>query len=212
MASFSEDEEMSEEEEIVTILLCNSMMAMLQELRRAEQPRSRQRRRRWWVRPSLQERDRLGQANNLLPLLRDRDVEYYRDFLRMSPSSFNTLMELLGPRIAKKDTRFRKAIPTDHRLAQVIRLLAVGDTLRSSAFNFLAGRSTTCNLVSEVCLAIWEVLGPIYVITSSSPDEWLRVYPLCLETVLTGKLSNQMFREHQVSFHSYKKKEFSTVD
>nr|XP_054922851.1 uncharacterized protein LOC126523490 isoform X1 [Dermacentor andersoni] len=175
MASFSEDEEMSEEEEIVTILLCNSMTAMLQELRRAEQPRSRRRRRRWWVRPSLQERDRLGQANNLLPLLRDRDVEYYRDFLRMSPSSFDTLMELLGPRIAKKDTRFRKAIPADHRLAQVIRLLAVGDTLRSSAFNFLAGRSTTCNLVSEVCLAIWEVLGPIYVITPSSPDEWLRV-------------------------------------
>ncbi|XP_075553464.1 uncharacterized protein LOC142586090 [Dermacentor variabilis] len=173
MASFSEDEEMSEEE-IVTILLCYSMTAMLQKLRRAEQPRSR-RRRRWWVRPSLQERDRLGQANNLLPLLRDRDVEYYRDFLRMSPSSFDTLMELLGPLIAKKkDRRFRKAIPPDHRLAQVIRLLAVGDTLRSSAFNFLAGRSTTFNLVSEVCLAIWEVLGPICVITPSSPDEWLR--------------------------------------
>ncbi|XP_077485249.1 uncharacterized protein LOC144095363 [Amblyomma americanum] len=157
----------SEEEEIVSILLCSSVMAMLEELQRAEQPVPR--RRRWWVRPSLQERDRLGQANNLLPLLPDRDVEYNRDYLRMSPGIFETLVKLIGPRIAKKDTRFRKAIPTDHRLAQVIRSLAVGDTFRSSAFNSLAGRSTTCTLISEVCQAIWEVLGPEYVRAPSTP-------------------------------------------
>ncbi|XP_049273627.1 uncharacterized protein LOC119399351 [Rhipicephalus sanguineus] len=55
------------------------------------------------------------------------------------------------------------------------RFLAAGETLRSSSFNFLAGRSTACVIVSEVCQAIWDVLGPIYVALPSTRDEWSKV-------------------------------------
>lgn len=42
-------------------------------------------------------------------------------YLRMAPRTFDTLLELLKARITKQDTRMRKAIPADHRLAQAIR-------------------------------------------------------------------------------------------
>ncbi|KAL1468348.1 hypothetical protein MTO96_041533 [Rhipicephalus appendiculatus] len=93
----------------------------------------------------------------------------------MSPSCFDTLLEMLRPRIKKNDTNYRKAIPAEHRLALTVRFLAAGETLRSSSFNFLSGRSTACGIVSEVCQAIWDVLGPIYVALPSTPKEWSKV-------------------------------------
>ncbi|KAH6934116.1 hypothetical protein HPB50_020569 [Hyalomma asiaticum] len=79
--------------------------------------------RRWWIRPALQKRAMLVHANTLLPHLRSRDVEYYRDYLRMPPGSFETLLKLVASRIRKTDTRFRKAIPPEHRLALAMRQL-----------------------------------------------------------------------------------------
>ncbi|CAN7947349.1 unnamed protein product [Ixodes hexagonus] len=39
----------------------------------------------------------------------------------------------------------------------------------------MSGRSTACQVVSEVCQAIWNILGPIYVVCPSAEGEWLRV-------------------------------------
>ncbi|XP_075721453.1 uncharacterized protein LOC142764804 isoform X1 [Rhipicephalus microplus] len=83
--------------------------------------------------PALQQRDTMGHADILLPLLRSRDVDYYRE------------------------------------------LLPAGEMLRSSSFNFLTGRSTASVIVSEVCQAIWDVLGPIYVALPSTQNEWSKV-------------------------------------
>ncbi|KAM7300341.1 protein ALP1-like isoform X2 [Ixodes scapularis] len=135
----------------------------------------RKRPRRWWVRPCFHERDEKGQGTSLVPLLRSRDVEYYRDFLRMPPSAFDTILDLVRDRIKKEDTNLRKAIPPDVRLALTIRFLGAGETLRSSSFNFLIGRSTCCGIVSEVCTALWEVLGPLYVACPEQPEEWKKV-------------------------------------
>nr|XP_054926190.1 uncharacterized protein LOC126530249 [Dermacentor andersoni] len=93
----------------------------------------------------------------------------------MPPRSFDRLLELVGPRIIKANTKFRKGIPPDHHLALAVRFLPAGETIRTSSFNFLAGRSTTCKIISEVCEAIWEVVGPVYVKCPSSAAEWLKV-------------------------------------
>lgn len=162
-----------QEEAILLGLLASSCLAMHEEHKTSMKQRRRQRR--WWVRPSLQEREKLGHANQLLPLLRDRDVEYYREYIRMPPRTFDTLLHLLRPHIQKKDTNFRKAISAEHRLVQTLRFLAAGETLRSSSFNFLDGRSTACEIVSSVCQALWDVLGPVYVARPSSASEWLQI-------------------------------------
>ncbi|KAH6919913.1 hypothetical protein HPB50_029095 [Hyalomma asiaticum] len=83
-----------------------------------KKPPKKRRQRRWWVRSALQDRESLGHANKLLPLLRDRDVEYYREYLRMPPRSFDTLLHLVRSHIKRKDTNFLKAISPEHRLAQ----------------------------------------------------------------------------------------------
>ncbi|KAH7974176.1 hypothetical protein HPB49_011612 [Dermacentor silvarum] len=69
----------------------------------------------------------MGHANALLAHLRSRDVQFYRDYLRMPPRSLDTVLEVLKPRIQKTDTNYRKAIPPEHRL-----LLAVSRGLSSS--------------------------------------------------------------------------------
>ncbi|XP_049515726.1 uncharacterized protein LOC119435259 [Dermacentor silvarum] len=96
------------------------------------------------------------------------------DYFRMPPRSFDTLLELLKPRIRRSDTNYRKAIPPEHRLVLAVRFLAAGEMLHSS-FNFLPGRFTACVIVAEVCQAIWDVLGPIYVTRPSTPGEWIKV-------------------------------------
>ncbi|XP_049515850.1 uncharacterized protein LOC125941995 [Dermacentor silvarum] len=97
----------------------------------------------------------------------------------MPPRSFDTLLQLVGPRITKANTRFCKAIPPDHSVGvfccSSVRFLAAGETLRSSSFNFLAGRSTACTIIAEVCQAIWDILGPLYVKCPSSAVQWLKV-------------------------------------
>lgn len=93
----------------------------------------------------------------------------------MPPSAFNTILGLIGDRIRKEDTNFRKAIPPDVRLALTIRFLAAGETLRSVSYNFLTARSTCCEIIPEVCSVLWEVLGPVYVACPKQPEQWKKV-------------------------------------
>ncbi|KAH8027334.1 hypothetical protein HPB51_004686 [Rhipicephalus microplus] len=112
-----------QEAALLLALLASSSLAMHEEEKTSLKQRRCQRR--WWVRPALQERANLGQANKLLPLLRDRDVEFYREYITMPPRFFDTLLQLVKHHIEKKDTNFRKAISPEHRLAQTLRFIYV---------------------------------------------------------------------------------------
>ncbi|KAG0412729.1 hypothetical protein HPB47_010120 [Ixodes persulcatus] len=78
--------------------------------------RRQQRRRRWWVRPFLLDREEHGQACRLAAELRAHDEEYFRDYNRMPPSTFDTLLELVRDKIRKTNTNWRKAITPKQRL------------------------------------------------------------------------------------------------
>lgn len=67
------DDRLSEEEEVVAIL------ASVSALTASTVARQQRKKRRWWVRPSLRSREVAGHAGRLLPELRARDVEYYRE-------------------------------------------------------------------------------------------------------------------------------------
>ncbi|CAN8004230.1 unnamed protein product [Ixodes pacificus] len=133
------------------------------------------RRRRFWVRPSWRFRNTEGQARALLPRLRARDEGYFRDFLRMPPSTFDTLLGLVGPKIERKVTPFREPISPHDRLAITLRFLANGDTFRSLSYNFLIGRSTAAVIIRQTTAAIWESLQPLYLRFPQCAREWKKI-------------------------------------
>ena len=76
----------------------------------------------------------------------------------MSPERFEHLLQLIGPKITKEDTRFRKSIPAGERLALTLRFLASGDSQKSLSFSYRMGTTTVSNIIKETCIALHEVL------------------------------------------------------
>ena len=68
----------------------------------------------------------------------------------MTPDRFEHLLELVGPKIEKKDTRLIGAISSKQRLAITLRSLASGETQQSLSHSFRIGRTTVSNIISEI--------------------------------------------------------------
>ena len=90
----------------------------------------------------------------------------------MSPEGFDHLLSLVTPLISKKDTKFRKSIPSNERLALTLRFLTCRESQISSSFQFCQGRATVSKITSECCEAICQVLSEKYVRSLKSPEEW----------------------------------------
>jgi len=65
---------------------------------------------------------------------------------------------LIGKKISKKDTDFRKAISVQERLALTLRFLASGDSHVSLQYLFKISKQATSCIVPEVCEALVEKL------------------------------------------------------
>jgi hypothetical protein len=85
------------------------------------------RNRRIWVRDWLARRYQQGTYENLMQELRIGDEAAYKRFLRMTPGTFEILLNMVAPHIQRHDTRFRLAISAGERLAVTLRFLATGE-------------------------------------------------------------------------------------
>ncbi|XP_041372439.1 protein ALP1-like [Gigantopelta aegis] len=113
-----------------------------------------------------------GAFENLLPILRLKELTQYNNFLRMPSDSFDVLLGLVTPLITKKDTSFRPAITPAERLAVTIRFLATGETYKSLSWLFRIGATTIGEFVPEVCEAIYTVLKSKYMKCPGNQMEW----------------------------------------
>jgi len=93
----------------------------------------------------------------------------------MSPERFEHLLELVGPKISKKDTRFRNAIPAAERLALTLRFLASGDNQKSLSYAFRIATTTVSRIISETCIAIKEALADKFVKPPRCEEDWLQI-------------------------------------
>ena len=78
--------------------------------------------------------------------------------LRMKKDTFNFVCTELAHVIRKKDTRFRRPISVEARVAMALWRLATGIDYHSIGQLFDVGRCTCCKITHEVCQAILNVL------------------------------------------------------
>ena len=90
----------------------------------------------------------------------------------MSPETFEHLLMLVGPKIAKQDTVMREAIGAAERLSLTVHYLAYGESQQSLSFAYRIARSTVSVIVRETCDAIWEALQEVYLRPPQHHREW----------------------------------------
>lgn len=117
----------------------------------------KRRRRRWWMTTPFKNRSSYS-ASNLLDELRNEDSGHFRNFCRMTPEMFDQLLNLLAPKIEKKNTNYRKAIPAKERLAITLHYLATGNSFTSLAYTFKVSKQLISSIIPEVCSALVESL------------------------------------------------------
>ena len=76
----------------------------------------------------------------------------------MSPSAYVFLIHLIGEKISKKDTAFRKVISVQESLTLTLSFLASGDSYFSLQQLFQISKQTISCIVPEVCATLLEKL------------------------------------------------------
>nr|CAH7734677.1 unnamed protein product [Callosobruchus chinensis] len=82
--------------------------------------------RRWWITQMYNKRHRYSGSTLLSDLRLEESTGQFKNFVHMSSEDFEILINLIGPKLEKKNTRFREAIPIKERLAITMRFLATG--------------------------------------------------------------------------------------
>lgn len=127
-----------------------------------------------WVQPWLARRNKLGAYHTLFQELKD-DPKKCRDYIRMNNTQFLYLVDLLSESLQKKETQMRETIAPAELLCVALRFLATGETFRSLEFQFRISRRTISEAVINVCNAIISILGPKYLSTPKTENEWVKI-------------------------------------
>lgn len=90
-------------------------------------------------------------------------AEEWVENFRVSKETFVHLCTRLKPVIARQDTRMRRAVSVEHRLAITLWCLATCAEYRTIGHLFGVARSTVCVIVHTSCKAINEVFAKEYI-------------------------------------------------
>jgi hypothetical protein len=143
------------------LLLAAALTVIVGAIERPKLPR------RFWIRPSLKSRNRYSASDLINDLILDDvdilNLEYrvdagFRNCFRMTRTDFENVLRMIGPNIAKKNTKFRQAIPPHERLAVTLRFLATGDSYHSLMYTFKISKQVISRTIPEVCDALITAL------------------------------------------------------
>uniref|UniRef100_A0A672ZJ56 DDE Tnp4 domain-containing protein n=2 Tax=Sphaeramia orbicularis TaxID=375764 RepID=A0A672ZJ56_9TELE len=114
------------------------------------------------------------------------DNDQWKAQFRVNRTTFDYLLELIGPSIVRRKTNYRKPIEPRRRLAVTLWWFARSGEYRSIANMFGVGIATVCTMVRQVTSAIVDLLYQRFVSLPSGPRLEItiqafkdRSYPQC---------------------------------
>ena len=117
----------------------------------------RKRKRSIWTKEWLKRRSVFGHGNLIKELELSSPLDY-KNYLRMCPSTFGELLELITPLVQREDTNMREAISPKQRLFATLRFLASGLTFENLKFETAIAAQTLGRIIIETCEAVTRVL------------------------------------------------------
>ena len=129
--------------------------------------------RRQWVSTIFRYRETESFQSTTYQRLRSDTIYGLESFLRMNENSFKFILQKIQPLITAQS--IRKPISAEHRLLITLKFLSSGDSFRSLSLLFHTAHNTISLIVKQVCTAIIKKLGPIYLRTPSTAQQWRKV-------------------------------------
>nr|XP_039274699.1 protein ALP1-like [Styela clava] len=132
----------------------------------------------------------------------------------MSTKEFDKLLGIVGPKIEKLTTTYRRPISAAERLAVTLRFLATGDSYRTIANGYRLGISTVSLIVPDTCRAIWDTLQPMVLQCPFTQAAWTTIgndfearwqFPNCLGAIDGKHVIIQAPNNSGSMFFNYKK-------
>lgn len=87
--------------------------------------------------------------------------DYFREQVRLNKDTFNILLNMLGPRLVRHNTRFRDAITTEKVLALGLYRLGHGNSYVSIGPVFNVGKATVIEAVQDVVEGLYELRNAV---------------------------------------------------
>lgn len=118
-----------------------------------------------WTKDWLKKRGIYSHINLLEELrLEPRD---WMNYLRMDATTYEELLNYVGPIIKKEDTVMRAAITQHERLTATLRFLATGRSFEDLKFSVIISPQALSKIIPETCRAIISVLKDQYLKVSN---------------------------------------------
>ncbi|XP_039763349.1 protein ALP1-like [Pararge aegeria] len=199
----------SEDSLLALTIISASLLIIHRLLKKPQRPR------RWW-------RTELYKRREGRELLTDMNFQHisgqYKSFTRMTPTDFENLLAIVGPRISRKYSNLRAPISAQDRLAITLRFLSSGDSYTSLQYTFRVSKQSISGIIPEVCSAIIEELKENIKVPTTA-NAWLKIskefedrwnFPHCIGALDGKHVLLQAPIKSGTEFYNYKQ-HFSIV-
>ena len=116
--------------------------------------------------------------------------KYWKTDFRMTRKTFEKLINLVSPNLSKEDTKFRKSISAQNRVAIALWRLSTGNFFRTIAKTFAVGKSTAVSITKDFCKEMRQ-LSKEYIkfpVTSNEVENAIKKFKTCCNSKIPQSL------------------------